>query len=152
MLYLTFCDKMWQILIQEMDKEGGNKERMRKCREWISLHSLILSPFLRSLALRLQQVAQPCLLLTKMPLVAESVQRGPFWLYMKDIRNLLLPLRIKMKSGFLWDSDQDVLSSAEAGADLQDSPVHHHLSLYLPATQSHMPSMLLSDDCIGAEF
>ena len=112
-----------------MDREGGNKERMRKCREWISLHFLILSPFLPSLALRLQRVAQPCWLLKKMPLVSESVQRGPFWLYMKDIRNLLLPLRIKMKSGFLWDSDQDVLSSEEAGADLQDSPVHHHPSL-----------------------
>ena len=65
-----------------------------------------------------------------MPLVSESVQRGPFWPHMKDIRNLLLPPWIKMKSGFLWDSDQDVLSSEEAGADLEDSPVvHHHPSL-----------------------
>ena len=88
-----------------------------------------------------------------MPLVAESVQRGPFWPHMKDIRNLLLPLQIKTKSGFLWDSDKDVLPSEEAGEDLEDSPaVPHHLSLYLPATQSHMPSMLLSDDCIVAEF
>ena len=86
-----------------------------------------------------------------MPSVADSVQRGPFWPHMKDIRNLLLPLRIKMKSGSLWDSDQDVLSSEEAGADLEDSPVHHP-PLNLPSTQSHMPSMLLSDDCIGAEF
>ena len=29
-----------QFLIQEMDREGGNNERMRKCREWISLHFL----------------------------------------------------------------------------------------------------------------
>ena len=28
-----------------MDREGGNKEKMRKCRKWISLHFLILSPF-----------------------------------------------------------------------------------------------------------
>ena len=28
-----------------MVREGGNKERMKKCREWISLHFLILSPF-----------------------------------------------------------------------------------------------------------
>ena len=28
-----------------MEKEGGNRERMRKCRESISLHFLILSPF-----------------------------------------------------------------------------------------------------------
>ena len=32
-LYLTFCDKMRQFLIKEMDREGGNKEKMRKCRE-----------------------------------------------------------------------------------------------------------------------
>ena len=37
--YVTFCDKMRQFLIQEM--EGGNKEKMRKWREWISLHFLI---------------------------------------------------------------------------------------------------------------
>ena len=53
-----------------MEKEGGNRERMRKCRESISLHFLIfspfpphfliLSPFPRSPAARLQQVAQPC--------------------------------------------------------------------------------------------
>ena len=28
-----------------MDREGGNKEKMRKCRDWISLHFLHLSPF-----------------------------------------------------------------------------------------------------------
>ena len=28
-----------------MDREGGNKEKMRRCREWISLHFLILSKF-----------------------------------------------------------------------------------------------------------
>ena len=28
-----------------MDKEGGNKEKMRKCRKWIFLHFFILSPF-----------------------------------------------------------------------------------------------------------
>ena len=28
-----------------MDREGGNKEKLRKCRKWISLHFLILSPF-----------------------------------------------------------------------------------------------------------
>ena len=28
-----------------MEREGGNKEKMRKCRECISLHVLILSPF-----------------------------------------------------------------------------------------------------------
>ena len=28
-----------------MDREGENEEKMRKCREWISLHFLILSPF-----------------------------------------------------------------------------------------------------------
>ena len=48
-----------------MDREGGNKEKMRKCREWTSLHFLILSPFplhflilspfLRSPAARLPQ-------------------------------------------------------------------------------------------------
>ena len=26
--YVTFCDKMRQFLIQEMDREGGNKEKM----------------------------------------------------------------------------------------------------------------------------
>ena len=31
--YLTFCDKMRHFLISEMDKEEGNKEKMRKCRE-----------------------------------------------------------------------------------------------------------------------
>ena len=31
--YLTFCDKMRQFLIKEMEREGGNKEKMRKCRE-----------------------------------------------------------------------------------------------------------------------
>ena len=30
--YLTFCDKMRQLLIYEMDREGGNKGKMRKCR------------------------------------------------------------------------------------------------------------------------
>ena len=28
-----------------MASEGGNKEKMRKCREWISLHFLMISPF-----------------------------------------------------------------------------------------------------------
>ena len=28
-----------------MAREGGNKEKMRKCREWIPLYILILSPF-----------------------------------------------------------------------------------------------------------
>ena len=41
--YLTFCDKIWQFFIKEMDREGGNKDIMRKCREWISLHFLLLS-------------------------------------------------------------------------------------------------------------
>ena len=31
--YLTFCDKMRQFLINGMVREGGNKEKMRKCRE-----------------------------------------------------------------------------------------------------------------------
>ena len=31
--YLTFCDKMRQFFIKEMDRDGGNKEKMRKCRE-----------------------------------------------------------------------------------------------------------------------
>ena len=31
--YSPFCDKMRQFLIQVMDREGGNKEKMRKCRE-----------------------------------------------------------------------------------------------------------------------
>ena len=53
-----------------MEKEGGNRERMRKCRESISLHFLIfspfpphfliLSPFPRSPAARLQRFVQPC--------------------------------------------------------------------------------------------
>ena len=49
--YLTFCDKMRQFLIQVMDREGGNKEKMRKCRKWISLHFLILSLFPPSLSI-----------------------------------------------------------------------------------------------------
>ena len=53
-----------------MEKEGGNRERMRKCRESISLHFLIFSPFPphflifspfpRSPAARLQRFVQPC--------------------------------------------------------------------------------------------
>ena len=52
-----------------MDREGGNRQRMRKSWEWISLHFLILSPFPlhflilslfpRSLAARLQRFVQP---------------------------------------------------------------------------------------------
>ena len=52
-----------------MEKEGGNRERMRKCREPISLHFLIfppfpphfliLSSFPRSPAARLQRFVQP---------------------------------------------------------------------------------------------
>ena len=34
-----------------MEKEGGNRERMRKCRESISLHFLIFSPFPHSLSI-----------------------------------------------------------------------------------------------------
>ena len=48
-----------------MDREGGNKEKMRKCLSILSpfpLHLLILSPFSRSPAARLPQVAQPCIL------------------------------------------------------------------------------------------
>ena len=65
-----------------MDRERGNKEKMRKCREWISIHFLILSPFiLHFLTLspfpfhflilspfsripdaRIQKVLQPCTL------------------------------------------------------------------------------------------
>ena len=29
--FLTFRDKMWQFLVQEMDRGGGNKKKMRKC-------------------------------------------------------------------------------------------------------------------------
>ena len=57
-----------------MDREGKNKESMRKYREWISLHFLILSPFplhfltlspfFHSQAGRLAQLVQPCLELT----------------------------------------------------------------------------------------
>ena len=53
-----------------MEREGGNKEKMRKCREQISLHFLILSPFPlhflilspfpHSQAARLAKVVQPC--------------------------------------------------------------------------------------------
>ena len=53
-----------------MEKEGGNRERMRKCRESIFLHFLIFSPFPphflipspfpRSPFLKVQRVAQPC--------------------------------------------------------------------------------------------
>ena len=31
--YLTFCDKMRQFLIKKMDRERGNKEKMRKWRQ-----------------------------------------------------------------------------------------------------------------------
>ena len=41
-----------------MDREGWNKERMRKCREWISLHFLILSPFPHSLSISSQPGCQ----------------------------------------------------------------------------------------------
>ena len=68
--YLTFSDKMRQFFINEMDREGGNKEKMRKCGECISLHFLILSifplhflilsPFSHSQAARLAQLVQPC--------------------------------------------------------------------------------------------
>ena len=34
-----------------MDREGGNKEKMRKCTEQISLHFCILSPFPHSLSI-----------------------------------------------------------------------------------------------------
>ena len=61
-----------------MEKEGGNRERMRKCRESISLHFLIFSPFPphflilppfpRSPAARLQRFVQPCNI-TIMPMV-----------------------------------------------------------------------------------
>ena len=61
---------------------------------------------------------------------------------MKDIRNLLLPPWIKMKSGFLWDSDQDVLSSEEEGADLQDSPVHYVQFVKYDVTVSFMAQVL----------
>ena len=37
-----------------MEKEGGNRERMRKCRESISLHFLIFSPFPHSLSISSQ--------------------------------------------------------------------------------------------------
>ena len=33
-----------------MDREGGNKVKMRKCREWASFHFLIFSPFPHSLS------------------------------------------------------------------------------------------------------
>ena len=55
-----------------MDREGGNRQRMRKSWEWISLHFLSLSPFSlhflilslfpRSPAARLPQFVQPWLL------------------------------------------------------------------------------------------
>ena len=90
MPYLTFCDKMRQFLILEIAREGGNKEKMRKCREWISLlililspfphslsisspfphslspfslHFLIISPFSHSQAGRLAQIGQPCIII-----------------------------------------------------------------------------------------
>ena len=70
-----------------MDREGGNKEKMRKCRERISLnfhilspfplHFLILSPFSRSPAARLQQVVQPCSWVTNyQPTTHENIPKG----------------------------------------------------------------------------
>ena len=53
-----------------MDREGGNRQIMRKSWEWISLHFLILSPFPRSPAARLQRVAQPCFFLVSLASVA----------------------------------------------------------------------------------
>ena len=46
-----------------MEREGGNKEKMRKCREWISLRFLILPSFSRIKDARMQQVVQPFWLL-----------------------------------------------------------------------------------------
>ena len=44
-----------------MDREGRNKVKMRKCREWISLHFLFIFLFsLHFLAARQPQVVQPC--------------------------------------------------------------------------------------------
>ena len=31
--YSTFCDKVRQFLIKEMGRVGGNKKKMRKCKE-----------------------------------------------------------------------------------------------------------------------
>ena len=39
------------IFLKEMDWDGGNKEKMRKCREWISLYFLVLSPFSHPLSI-----------------------------------------------------------------------------------------------------
>ena len=46
--YSKFWNKMSQLLKYRkwiVDSEGGNKEKMRKCRKWISLHFLTLSLF-----------------------------------------------------------------------------------------------------------
>ena len=37
--YLIFCDKMRQFFIQERDKEGGNKKKMRKFPHALSISS-----------------------------------------------------------------------------------------------------------------
>ena len=52
--YLTFCDKMRQFFIQEMDREGGNRDKLRNVRVNHSpfLHSLsISSSFSHSLSI-----------------------------------------------------------------------------------------------------
>ena len=58
---ISFCDirdksALFNILcqnetIKDIDREGWNKEKLRKCREWISLHFLILSLFPPSLSI-----------------------------------------------------------------------------------------------------
>ena len=41
--YVTFCDKLRHILMQEIVREGGNEERMRKCRENEEMQKVNLS-------------------------------------------------------------------------------------------------------------
>ena len=58
-----------------MDMEGGNKEKLKTCRKWISLHFLfIFSFFLHFLAARLPQLVQPCQSVSwSPPLVTKSI-------------------------------------------------------------------------------
>ena len=72
-----------------MDRQGGKKEKMRKCREWnsllilplFSLHFLIFSPFSCSQAARLPKFVQPCI---------DTHKKGsttPFWTLWKHFQN-----------------------------------------------------------------
>ena len=159
---------MGQFLIKEMDREGGNKEKMREWREWnFSIFSF--SPFSHLPDARMQQVVQPChplftILFNSVHHESNLVLRKVHQLsvnsgHIHHIRRLIftfnytfLFISLHHESNLVFRKNAPIVSGRGDGGSrswlqerLSDHPDHHCLKRYSVYTiQSIVPSQMWS--------